>query len=204
MKKKKILQVLTLFCFLSMLWGYASSQSSVSINTITVQTEELNTLIFLETSAPLRITGTYYAETGPATIVIDLDKVTTDTETQIDLRESLVVEDIKIEKTGAETARLLIQLLEKVPYRFYASSGYTVVELNRIQRTLNGYILTSETEEKLRGDTQEGHSIRGSRDYRENRQPRGHCQTECGSHIPGLRSAKPSSSGCRFFRHSLS
>jgi len=150
MKKKKILQVLSLFCFLSLLWGYASSQSSVSIDKIFVQSEELNTLIFLETSGPLQITGTYYAETGPATIVIDLDKVTTDTETQVDLRESLHVEDIKIEKTGAETARLLIQLPEKVPYRFYASNGYTVVELNRIQRTLNGYILTSETEEKLR------------------------------------------------------
>jgi type IV pilus assembly protein PilQ len=150
MKKKKILQVLSLFCFLSLLWGYASSQSSVSINKIFIQEEELNTLIFLETSGPLQITGTYYAETGPAMIVIDLDKVTTDTETQIDLRESLLVEDIKIEKTGAETARLLIQLPEKVPYRFYASNGYTVVELNRIQRTLNGYILTSETEEKLK------------------------------------------------------
>jgi len=150
MKKKKILQVLSLFCFLSLLWGYASSQSSVSIDKISVQSEELNTFIFLETSGPLQITGTYYAETGPATIVIDLDKITTDTETQIDLRESLHVEDIKIEKTGAETARLLIQLPEKVPYRFYASNGYTVVELNRIQRTLNGYILTSETEEKLK------------------------------------------------------
>lgn len=150
MKKKKILQVLSLFCFLSLLWGYASSQSSVSINKIFIQEEELNTLIFLETSGPLQITGTYYAETGPVTIVIDLDKVTTDAETQIDLRESLLVEDIKIEKTGAETARLLIQLPEKVPYRFYASNGYTVVELNRIQRTLNGYILTSETEEKLK------------------------------------------------------
>jgi type IV pilus secretin PilQ/predicted competence protein len=150
MKKKKILQVLSLFCFLSLLWGYASSQSSVSIDKIFVQSEELNTFIYLETSGPLQITGTYYAEIGPATIVIDLDKITTDTETQIDLRESLHVEDIKIEKTGAETARLLIQLPEKVPYRFYASSGYTVVELNRIQRTLNGYILTSETEEKLK------------------------------------------------------
>ncbi len=150
MKKKKILQVLSLFCFLSLLWGYASSQSSVSIDKIFVQSEELNTFIFLETSGPLQIKGTYYAETGPATIVIDLDKITTDTETQVDLRESLHVKDIKIEKTGAETARLLIQLPEKVPYRFYASNGYTVVELNRIQRTLNGYILTSETEEKLK------------------------------------------------------
>ena len=104
----------------------------------------------METSAPLQIRRTYYAETGPATIVIDLDKVTTDTETQIDLGNSLLVKDIKIEKTGAETARLLIQLQEKVPYRFYPSNGNTVVELNRIQKVLSGYILESETEEKLK------------------------------------------------------
>lgn len=132
------------------MWAYASSQSSVSINSIAVQTEELNTLILLESTAPLLITGTYYSQDDPATIVVELDKVTTDAETSIDLKGSLYVEDIKIEKTGADTARLLIQLLEKVPYRFYTSNGYTVVELNRIQRTLNGYILTSQTEEELK------------------------------------------------------
>jgi type IV pilus secretin PilQ/predicted competence protein len=150
MKKKKLFQVLSLFCFLSLFWGIASSQSSVSINKIFVQSEDLNTLVFLETSARLNITGTYYSQTDPATIVIELDKVTTEEETQIDLQVSLFVENIKIEKTGAETALLLIQLREKVPYRFYTSNGYTVVELNRIQRTLNGYILTSDTEEQLK------------------------------------------------------
>jgi hypothetical protein len=150
MKKKKLIQILSLFCFLALLWGYASSQSSVRINKIFVQSKAFNTLIFLEASGPLQIRGTYYAETGPATIVIDLDKVTTDTEAQIDLRESLFIEDIKIEKTGAETARLLIQLPEKVPYRFYTSNGDTVVELNRTQKVLSGYILESETEEKLK------------------------------------------------------
>ncbi|MCK4759007.1 MAG: hypothetical protein KAT69_03115, partial [Candidatus Aminicenantes bacterium] len=72
MKKKKILQVISLFCFLSLMWGYASSQSSVSINSIFVQTKELNTLIFLESSAPLLITGTYYSQDDPATIVVEL------------------------------------------------------------------------------------------------------------------------------------
>ncbi|MGD2294684.1 MAG: type IV pilus secretin PilQ [Candidatus Aminicenantes bacterium] len=150
MKKKKILRVISLFCFLSLMWGYASSQSSVSINSIVVQTEELNTLILLESTAPLLITGTYYSLDDPATIVVEMDKVTTDAETSVDLKGSLYVEDIKLEKTGADTARLLIQLLEKVPYRFYTSNGDTVIELNRIQRTLNGYILTSQTEEELK------------------------------------------------------
>ena len=132
------------------MWGYASSQSAGRINSIIVQTEELNTLVMLETTAPLLITETYYSQDDPATIVVELDKVTTEAVTSIDLKESLYVEDIKLEKTGADTARLLIQLIEKVPYRFYTSSGYTVVELNRIQRTLNGYILTTKTEEELK------------------------------------------------------
>jgi len=150
MKKKKLIQVLSLLCFLALLCGYAYSQPSVSINKIFVQSKNFNTLIFLETSAPLQIRGTYYAETGPATIVIDLDKVTTDVETQVDLSQSLFIENIKIEKTGAETARLLIQLPEKVPYRFYPSNGGTMIELNRIQKVLSGYILESENEEKIK------------------------------------------------------
>jgi hypothetical protein len=150
MKNEKSIQILSLFCFLFLLWTYASSQSSVSINKIFVRSKAFNTLIFIETSAPLQIRGTYYAETGPATIVIDLDEVNTDIKTQIDLRDSLLIEDIKIEKTGAETARLLIQLPEKVPYRFYISDSETVVELNRIQKVLSGYILESVTREKLK------------------------------------------------------
>ena len=85
MKKKKIFQVISLFFFLSLMWGYASSQSSVSINSIFVQTEELNTLILLESTAPLLITGTYYSQDDPATIVVELDKVTTEAEIPIDL-----------------------------------------------------------------------------------------------------------------------
>ena len=150
MKKKKIIQVLSLFCFLSLLWGVASSQSSVSINKIFVESKDLNTLIYFETNASLLITGTYYSQTDPSTIVIELDGITTGTETQIDLQGSLLVEDINIEDAGAEKALVLIQLREKVPYRFYTSNGFTVVELNRIQRTLNGYILTSNTEEQLK------------------------------------------------------
>lgn len=161
MKNKKIFHAVSLFCFLSLLWGYASSQSSTSINTILVQTEELNTLVLLETSAPLSITGTYYSQDDPATVVIELDKVSTEAETQIDLRESALVEDIKIEKTGAETALLLLSLREKVPYRFYTSNGFTVVELNRIQRTLNGYILSTDTQDRLKSIPQKAIQFRG-------------------------------------------
>jgi len=150
MKKKKLIQILFLFCFLSLLLGPANSQNLVSIDKISVQSEELNTLVFIESSAPLRITGTYYSQSDPATIVIELDKVSAEAETQIDLQESLLIEEIKIEKSGVETALLFIRMREKLPYRFYTSNGTTVVELNRIQRTLNGYILSSATEEKLK------------------------------------------------------
>ncbi len=161
MKKKKIFQVLSLLCLLFLFWGVASSQSSVSINKIFVESKDFNTLIYFETNASLLITGTYYSQTDPSTIVIELDRVTTDTETQIDLQESLLVNNIKIEDAGAGKALVLIQLREKVPYRFYTSNGFTVVELNRIQRTLNGYILTSSTEEQLKSIPKKTIQFRG-------------------------------------------
>lgn len=151
MKRKKISQVLPIFCLLALLCGFASNNESlVSINKIFVQPEELNTNVVLETSLPLPGFDTYYSKDDPSTIVIDLEKINTAIETQIDLQESLLVEEIRVEKTGAETCRLLINLKEKVPYRILSEQGQTVVELNRIQRGLNGYILTSETEEKLK------------------------------------------------------
>ena len=153
MKRIKFFQVLPLFCFIALLSGYASNnESPASINKIFVQSEELNTKIILEVTSPLIVSETYYSLDHPSTIVIGLDQVKTEEEPQIDLRESLLVEDIKVEKTGANTCRLLIYLKEKVPYRIYSTQSYTVtvVELNRIQRTLDGYILTSETEEKLK------------------------------------------------------
>ncbi|MCK4830952.1 type IV pilus secretin PilQ, partial [bacterium] len=151
MKRKKFLQALLLFCFLALFIGYANNnESQVSINKISVQPEELNTKIILEATASIVVTETFYSQDHPSTIVICLDQVLTEEQPQIDLGESLLVEDIKMEKTGTNTCRLLIGLKEKVPYRIYSNQSYSVVELNRIQRTFNGYVVSADTEEKLK------------------------------------------------------
>ncbi|MBL7082979.1 MAG: type IV pilus secretin PilQ [Candidatus Aminicenantes bacterium] len=151
MKRKKFLQTLLLLCFLALLIGYANNnESQASINKISVQPEELNTKIILEATASIVVTETFYSQDHPATIVICIDQVLTEEQPQIDLGESLLVEDIKVEKTGTNTCRLLIGLKEKVPYRIYSNQSYSVVELNRIQRTFNGYVVSADTEEKLK------------------------------------------------------
>jgi type IV pilus assembly protein PilQ len=54
-----------------------------------------------------------------------------------------------VEKTGTDKYRLLIQLEEKVPYRIYSETGRTIIELNRLKKTVSGYVLEQEVEEKL-------------------------------------------------------
>lgn len=161
MKRKKVYQIIPLICLLTFMYGFLAAQSLISINKVTVRSEELNTLVVLTTSAPLVISETFYSRDHPSTIVILLQQINTEVETEIDLQESLFVQDIKIEKTGPDTGRLLISLNEKVPYRMYFDQEQTVIELNRIQRTLDGYILTSETEGRLRQVGKKNISFRG-------------------------------------------
>ncbi len=151
MKRKKFILIVPLVFSLALLCAYpGGAQPLITITKVTVQSGELNTYVILTSSGPIVISDTFYSLDHPATMVILLERFNTGVEAEVDLQETLFVQDIKIEKTGATTGRLLISLREKVPYRFYYSQGQTVIELNRIQRSLDGYIMTSETETKLR------------------------------------------------------
>ncbi|GAG34566.1 unnamed protein product, partial [marine sediment metagenome] len=122
----------------------------VTINKISVKPEKLNTLIIFETSAPPTISETYYLKDTPSTIVLEFDNAETAEDFQISRGESLLVEDIRVEKIEDNDIHVLIDLKEQVPYRIYAEQEQTIVELNRIQRTLDGYIIDSATEEELK------------------------------------------------------
>jgi len=151
MERKNIFQVLFIFCLLALFSGYAvNNESLVTINKISVKPEKLNTKIILETSASLSVSKTYYSKDAPLTIVVELDNVKAAEDLQISREESLLVEEIRIEKIEDNKLHLLIDLKEQVPYRIYAAEEHTVIELNRIQRTLDGYIIDTETEEKLK------------------------------------------------------
>lgn len=151
MKWKKFSQILSVFCLFALLNGYVlNNEALVTINKISVKPEKLNTLIIFETSAPPTISETYYLKDTPSTIVLEFDNAETAEDFQISRGESLLVEDIRIEKIEDNDIHVLINLKEQVPYRIYAEQEQTIVELNRIQRNLNGYIIDSATEEELK------------------------------------------------------
>ena len=57
------------------------------------------------------------------------------------VKDEPLIKNIKVEKTGTDKYRLLIQLEEKVPYRIYSETGRTIIELNRLKKTVSGYVL---------------------------------------------------------------
>lgn len=151
MKWKKFSQILSVFCLFALLNGYVlNNETLVTINEISVKPEKLNTLIIFKTSTPPAISETYYLKDTPSTIVLEFDNAETAEDFQISRGESLLVEDIRIEKIEDNDIHVLIDLKEQVPYRIYTEQEQTIVELNRIQRTLNGYLIDSATEEELK------------------------------------------------------
>jgi type IV pilus secretin PilQ/predicted competence protein len=151
MKWKKLFQILSVFCLLALLNGYVfNNEALVTINKISVKPEKLNTLIIFETSAPPAISKTYYVKDTPSTIVLEFNNAETAEDIQISTGESLLVENIRTEKIEDNDIHVLIDMKEQVPYRIYTQQEQTIVELNRIQRTLNGYIIDSATEEELK------------------------------------------------------
>jgi type IV pilus secretin PilQ/predicted competence protein len=151
MKWKNFFQIISVFCFLGLLSVYAlSNEALVTINEISVKPEKLNTLIIFKTSAPPAISKTYYLKDTPSTIVFEFDNAETADDLKINRGESLLVEDIRVEKIEGNKIHVLVDLKEQVPYRMYTENEQTIVELNRIQRTLDGYIIDSATEEELK------------------------------------------------------
>jgi type IV pilus assembly protein PilQ len=151
MKWKNFIQILSVFCLLALLNGYVfNNEALVTINKISVKPEKLNTLIIFETSAPPAISKTYYLKDTPSTIVLEVDNVEAAEDLQISREESLLVEDIRVEKIEGNKLHVLLDLKEQVPYRIYTVQDQTMVELNRIHGPLNGYIVDSAAEAELK------------------------------------------------------
>jgi type IV pilus assembly protein PilQ len=151
MKKKIYWQVLTLLCLIPLLIsGYAfEDDSPVYIDKISVHPEKLNTKIKLESDIPLPAPRSYYAKDAPATMVVELEKIRTDIFPKIIQQDASSVEDIEIKTQGISSARLLIRLQERVPYRIYSEGKTTVVELHTYQRNMENYSLEREKVEEL-------------------------------------------------------
>jgi len=150
MKKKQYAQILAVLFALTLASGFASGPDPGGvIGQISVSPGMPSTRIVLESSSPLALLGSRYAENRPSTILIDFDGVNTDSDPPISPRETTLVKDIQVEKIEPARMRLLIDLKERVPYRIISKDNQTIVELNKIQRMPGKYFLDSETSQAL-------------------------------------------------------
>jgi type IV pilus assembly protein PilQ len=138
-----------LFLLVLCLPFFLKSESGININRIDVLPGDLSTRLILETDSLLPVRDTYYSSDLPQTIVINLDKVNSFQQPQLPPGASDLVENLKFEKTGTQQARFLLQLKEKVPYRILSDANQTIIELNKIQKAQQNYIIDQETQTQL-------------------------------------------------------
>jgi type IV pilus secretin PilQ/predicted competence protein len=150
MKTKKYLQILVIICALTLVTGFASNKEPLgNINNITVSPGQPNTQIILESSSPLTLLSSSYAIDRPATIFVDFDNVSADVTPKIETHETLLIQDMKVQRLDADKFRLLVDLKERVPYRIKTENNNTIVELNHIQKTPGKYVLDQDVKTKL-------------------------------------------------------
>ncbi len=150
MKRKFRLPTLAAIGLLLLLAPPAPGQDSVTnISRIEVQPGLMTTKLVFRTDALLPVQSTYYAPSKPGTIVIDVDKARTAEVPRIAPADSGLIEDIRVERSGASGLRFYLSLKEKVPYRISSQSDRTVVELNGIQKARTEYVIDPETRARL-------------------------------------------------------
>jgi len=146
MKGKKYWQILFVLSALSLVSGFAlHNESSVDINNVAVHTGKLSTQIVVQSSAPLTILGSHYAQDQTATIIVDLKQINPNQEPQFQIQPTSMVENIHFDQ-NSEGDRMLIRLKEKVPYRIFSQGQETVVELNQLHGARNDDNLTGDGE----------------------------------------------------------
>lgn len=150
MKKQKYLQILVIFCSLTLVSGFANNKEPIgNISNISLTSEQPNTKVILESDSPLSLLHSGYATDRPSTIILDFDRVSTSVTPQPIPHSSSLVQNMKIEKLDTNQYRLLIDLKERVPYRIKTGNNSTILELNNIQRRPEKYVLDPEVKREL-------------------------------------------------------
>ncbi len=150
MNRKFRLPTLAAIGLLLLLAPPAPGQDPVTnISRIEVQPGLMTTKLVFRTDAPLPVQSTFYAPSKPGTIVIDVDKARTAEVPRIAPTDSGLIDDIRVERSGATGLRFYLSLKEKVPYRILSQNDRTVVELNGIQKARSEYVIDPETRARL-------------------------------------------------------
>ncbi len=150
MKRKFRLSTLAAIGLLLLLAPPAPGQDLVTnISRIEIQPGLLTTKLVFRTDALLPVQSTFYAPQQPGTLVIDVDRARTAEVPRMAPADSSLIEDIRVERSGASGLRFYLSLKEKVPYRISSLNDRTVVELIGIQKAQAEYVIDPETRSRL-------------------------------------------------------
>ncbi|UCE40331.1 MAG: type IV pilus secretin PilQ, partial [Candidatus Aminicenantes bacterium] len=130
--------------------GFASNKEPLgNISNISVTLGQSNTRIILESNAPLTFAGSSYAPDRPATIFVDFNNVSPGDSPRIETHETMLIQNMKVQRIDGDKFRLHVDLKERVPYRIKKERNNTIVELNQIQKIPGKYVLDPDVKSKL-------------------------------------------------------
>ena len=151
MKRKIPLSCLILSCFLVALAASGTTETSEATARARVQPGVLSARLLIESAEPISIAGAYYAPESPRTLVIDVPEVRAVDLQPVPASESGFVKSVRVEENGGPGLQFRIDLSEKVSYRIITDGKTNAVELNKILRTGERYVVTPETRNLLEG-----------------------------------------------------
>jgi len=111
-----------------------------TIDKISVLSSSSWTRIILESDAPLQNIQAAYAKEFPSVLVVDLGAVQAPPAPTFPGDGDRLVKDIKIQAAADLRISLFVTLREPVPFRIFAETKKTVIELTAILRSGDGLV----------------------------------------------------------------
>jgi len=141
MRRQFIIKALSILCILFLFNGITGQKKiPVDVQKILIESSRLSTQVILESKDGLFISSSQYSKNGPPALAVHLRGINADYEPQIVLDNVSIITNVRFQSEGKEQAMILIDVKEKVPYRFFRLPQKTIIELFPIQKTLDRYI----------------------------------------------------------------
>ncbi|MCK4337794.1 MAG: AMIN domain-containing protein, partial [Candidatus Aminicenantes bacterium] len=150
MRRQFIIKALSILCILFLFNGITGQKKPpVDVQKILIESSRLSTQVILESKDGLFISGSHYSKNGPPALAVHLRGINADYEPQIILDNSSIITNVRFQSEGKEQALILIDVKEKVPYRFFHLPQKTIIELFPIQKTLDRYMSAPDAVKRL-------------------------------------------------------
>lgn len=149
MKRKIYFSCLILPCFLAALAVSGTTETSLPTTQARIQSGLLSARLLIESPEPLSIAKAYYAAAAPQTLVLEIPGARSMDLQSVPASESGFIRSIRIEESGGRGLQLRVDLSEKAPFRIVRDGKTVEVELIKILRTRERYVVAPETRNLL-------------------------------------------------------